>query len=92
MMRSIELYGRKVIPLVRDLRIAERDAVECKRNERGRPGTMPGRKNGHHLIINLAVFLLLGVLVPRSAEEEARLAALFETDDEPPGKAAEALA
>jgi solute:Na+ symporter, SSS family len=44
------------------------------------------------LIINLTVFLLLGVLVPRSAEEEARLAALFETDDEPPGKAAEALA
>jgi solute:Na+ symporter, SSS family len=44
------------------------------------------------LVINLAVFLLLGVLVPRSAEEEARLAALFETDDEPPGKAAEALA
>ena len=38
------------------------------------------------LIVNLAVFLLLGVLVPRSAEEQARLAALFETEDENRGK------
>ena len=44
------------------------------------------------LMINLAVFLLLGVLVPRSAEEQARLAALFETEDESRGEAAEALA
>jgi SSS family solute:Na+ symporter len=44
------------------------------------------------LIINLAVFLLSGLLVPRSAEEEARLAALFETESEQPGRAAEALA
>jgi SSS family solute:Na+ symporter len=44
------------------------------------------------LIVNLAVFLLLGVLVPRSAEEEARLATLFGTEGEPQEEAAEALA
>ena len=44
------------------------------------------------LIINLAVFLLLGALIPRSAQERARLAALFETEGEDPEGVAEALA
>ena len=44
------------------------------------------------LIINLAVFLLLGALIPRSAQERARLAALFETEGEDPEGVAEAVA